>query len=463
MTQELMMPKPGSIPRWADGLWLALLSIYIVAGAAIVPFHGDEATLFYMGRDYHYLFVEGDLSKVVYNLRWPEERPELHLRMMNGSISKMAYGWVMAGNGRALSDYNTLWDWGEDYQENRERGKIPHAELLRQARLTSALQLALAAALFFKFVRMVLDEPTAYLASALFALHPSVLINGRRAMMEGSHLLGLMLVLLAGAWLLRERNWRAYLLLGVCTGFAVASKHPNALPAGLIFLVCAAAPLSQLAQNKFRQWRAAAKNLAGLLWAGILSLLVFVFLNPGWWRYPVEAAQLAIDLRSRLFDKQLASRSAYESAAEQAQGFFDFVFAGAFQYFEVAEWATFDVIADQISNYESSGLAGLFIGGSGLLGVFCLALAALGAFHIARSPKVRACDHALLLVWMAGSALVALVVTPLAWARYYLPLVPALVILVSVAIVAFARANQRMMRSMRKIKQSPDCSATEPD
>ena len=56
------MPIPKRIPPWADALWLALLAAYIVAGAAIVPFHGDESSLMFMGRDFHYLFVDGDLS-----------------------------------------------------------------------------------------------------------------------------------------------------------------------------------------------------------------------------------------------------------------------------------------------------------------------------------------------------------------------------------------------------------------
>ena len=61
------MRLPLVIPRWFDWLWLGLLAMYIVAGAAIVPFHGDESTLMVMGRDYHYIFVEGDLSKVFFD------------------------------------------------------------------------------------------------------------------------------------------------------------------------------------------------------------------------------------------------------------------------------------------------------------------------------------------------------------------------------------------------------------
>ena len=119
--------------------------------------------------------------------------------------------------------------------------------------------------------------------------------------MEGSHLLGLMLLLLAAAWLIRERRWWKYLLLGVCTGFAVATKHPNALAAGLVFIACAIVPVCEALGSRFKQWRSPAKALMGLLLAGISALFVFLVLNPAWWHYPLEVrgdydiAALAID------------------------------------------------------------------------------------------------------------------------------------------------------------------------
>ncbi|MCY3799283.1 MAG: phospholipid carrier-dependent glycosyltransferase [Chloroflexi bacterium] len=434
------MPIPKRIPPWADALWLALLAAYIVAGAAIVPFHGDESTLMFMGRDFHYLFVDGDLSKVIYDRNRTEEGPELTLRLLNGTVSKMAYGWVMASNDRALRDYDTRWDWGADYETNRARNKIPDIGLLSQARLTSAVQLAAAAVVFFYFVQTALNRPTAYLASALFALHPNVLINGRRAVMEGSHLLGLMLALLAGVWLLRERKWRQYLLLGVCMGFAVAAKHPNALASGLIFLACFIAPLCQLISRRVQKWRSAAAHLLGMLASGILAILVFFFLNPGWWRYPVEAAQLAYTYRTYLIRRQMASDDAYGSIAESLRGFFEYVFAAEHQYFAAASWADFEVITAQIERYESSGLAGILFGGTVIFGIVCLALAMFGAVNLARDSAIEAKNRLLLLLWMIGLTLVTLLLTPLPWARYYLPLAPALAILLSYALIVVASA-----------------------
>ena len=147
------------LPDLIAGLWLGLLALYILAGAAIVPFHGDESTLFYMGRDFYYLAVEGDLSKLAYNPSEPEIDSELALRLHNGTVSKMVYGWIMASNGRALREFNPNWDWQLDFKQNVARNSIPSEAMLRQGRMASAVQLALAVAVFFFFAQRVLKSP----------------------------------------------------------------------------------------------------------------------------------------------------------------------------------------------------------------------------------------------------------------------------------------------------------------
>ena len=425
--------------RWLDWLWLGLLALYIMAGAGIVPFHGDESTLMAMGRDYHTIFVEGDLSKVAYDKTWATNAGEQELRLLNGTVSKTVYGWLQVMNGFSPRDLNRWWQWNKDYDFNLARGSIPNAELLRQSRLASAAQLALAAVLFFQCVKMTLNRPTAYLASALFALQPNILINGRRAMMEGSHLLGLVLVILAGAWLMRERRWLAYVLLGLFAGFALAAKHPNVIVCALVFLACSSLPLSRLLRCRGQRWRTPATHLAGMAAAGVIALLVFFVRNPAWWSAPLEMPGLIISLREDLLKGQLNWLGGYDSFAEQISGFFQYIFVGERQYFEVAGWANYDAITGQIEAYERSGLAGLlFVGESGRLGLIFLLLAVFGAFDLARNRGVSAEQRLLLLVWILGSALVTLWLTPLPWARYYLPLLPAMIVLVAYALVAIA-------------------------
>ncbi len=435
-----MMLISNRTPRWADALWLALLAVYIIAGTALAPFHGDESTLLYMGRDYHYLFVDGDLSKVLYDDTWTRRPDEQRLRLENGTISKTIYGWLAWHQGYGPDDLNGEWHWGRDYEFNRRTNRVPDAQLLNAARMASAIQLALAAAAFFQFVQLTVNRPTAYLASALFALHPNVLINGRRAMMEGSHLLGLTLVLLAGAWLLRERKWWAYLLFGACLGFALAAKHPNALIAALAFSAVALATWREQTASETRKLGGGWKRWILLLPTLLTAAAVFLLLNPAWWSAPLDLPFIIAERRAELLRAQVDWIGGYESFAERIQGFFQYVFAAEHQYFEVAHWAEYHVISDQIASYESSGLAGLLVGGTGLFGMMCLALAMFGAVNLARDSAIEAKNRLLLLVWMIGLALVTLLLTPLSWARYYLPLAPALAILLSYALIVMASA-----------------------
>lgn len=434
------MPIPERLPRWADGLWLALLSLYILAGTAIVPFHGDESTLIFMGRDYHYLFVERDLSRVLYDDSWSRRPDEQRLRLENGAISKTIYGWIAANQGYGPDDLNGQWHWMRDYAFNLGTYRVPDTELLNAARMASAAQLALATALFFQFTRMTVNRPTAYLASALFALHPNVLINGRRAMMEGSHLLGLMLVLLAGAWLLRERKWRAFVLLGACMGFAMAAKHPNALPSALVFAAVSIATWREFGSGEKLKLGGGWKRRIFLLPLLVAAALVFLLLNPAWWSAPIELPAIIIEMRAELLQAQVDWIGGYDSFQERILGFFRYVFAAEHQYFEVARWAEYDVITGQIRRYESSGLAGFMIGGTDLAGLVCLLLALFGTAHLMRNPAIEANNRLLLLLWIFGSAIVALLVTPLPWARYYLPLAPALAILLSYALITLSSA-----------------------
>ncbi|MCY3780839.1 MAG: glycosyltransferase family 39 protein [Chloroflexi bacterium] len=435
------MPTLDRLPGWVDALWLGCLALYITAGAAIIPFHGDESTLMIMGRDFHYIFVEGDLAKVLYDESWAVNPHEQHLRLLNGTVSKMVYGGLQWLNGFGPRDLNRNWNWGRDYDSNVARGAIPDGELLRQARLASAIQLALAAAAFFQFVKMTVNRPNAFLASALFALHPNMLINGRRAMMEGSHILGLMLVLLAAAWLLQEQRWRTYALLGISAGFAIAAKHPNVIVCALVFLACARRPVWQLAQKRGRDFQRSARDLIGIALAGIITVIVFLLLNPAWWRNPMEVAPLIVELRQGLLQDQVDIFGGYNSFTDQVAGFFQFAFVGARQYFEVSRWEDYDVITAQIGAYEGSWLSGLlFIGSSGRLGLISLLLALYGALKLARDQAISREARWLVFIWIIGSALAALWLTPLPWARYYLPLLPAVILLVSYALTILARS-----------------------
>lgn len=414
----------AKIPNWIDVVWLVALALYALAGAAIVPFHGDESTQIFMGRDYYYLFQNGDIAKVLYDSDGSDSPIEQHLRIVNGTIAKTIHGWLAALSGFAAEEINKPWEWEYDYAGNLASGRMPDTGLLRTARLASSAQLALAIGVFFVCLRQSVSRPVAYVASLILTLHPTVLINGRRAMMEGSHMLGMMLVLLAAVWLLRERQWQRYILLGICCGFAIAAKHPNAFVVALVFLACGGWIWSELRRAADTSRDAIVRAVVGLLSAGVVTVVVFLLMNPAWWRVPLQTASDVLSERMELLERQIERNGGYDSGIDKAVGFWQHVFAGEIQYYEDTRWAAYAEIEAQIVEYEASGWAGARIGGSAAGGLVSLALTVAGIWIFARDREIRADVRWLILVWGGGVALITLVVTPLSWTRYYLPVLP---------------------------------------
>jgi len=527
------MKSGGFFHVSVDVICLALLSFYIIGGAAIVPFHGDESSKIYVGRDFYFLFLEGDREKLTHQAKRSASSGEYRANLASGSISNMIYGWLAASNGYAITDLNDDWHWGLDYRSNLESNRVPEARLLGTARLASAAQLAAAAALLYAFARITINRPTALLASLFFATHPTLLLNGRRALQEGSHMLGIMLVLLAAAWLIRQRRWWGYALLGACAGLAIAAKHTSAFTVAIVFLAVSglsvyerllglsgtklasafstpspdplprsngegelisreddthlqnlydAAPAKALIAPKqcssphcnegneggktkgeresesigqeltprAPSAKLIMRPLSGILTTGIVTLLVFYLLNPGWWDAPLGTTREVMSERSALLQRQAGVYGGYQSLGQQAKGFFRFVLIGEAQYFEDKRWAGYTEISEQIQIYERSGWAGATIGGNAIAALLMLALVSVGIILLIRDRDISFQNRALLLFWGGGTAAIVFALTPLPWARYYLPVLPFTLIMAAYALTSMAAAIRKRRDMARR-------------
>lgn len=439
-----------SVQYGVDVIWLAVLSIYIMGGAAIVPFHGDESSKIYIGRDYYYLFLQGDRAKLTRQAKRSASVGEYRANLASGSISNMIYGWLAASSGYAITDLNDDWHWGLDYKTNLESNRLPDARLLRSARLASAAQLAAAAALFYVFARMTINRPTALLASLLFASHPSLLLNGRRAMQEGSLMLGIMLALVMAAWLIRHRRWWQYALLGACAGLAIAAKHSSAFTVAIVFLALFGLDVYERLGTSDGRNRLNIRGLAGIMAAGILTLLIFYLLNPGWWDAPFASAGDVMSERSELLQRQAGVYGGYQSLGQQVKGFFRFVLLAEPQYFEDQQWADYPEVSEQIQIYENSGWAGALIGGNAIAGIAMSLLVVAGIFLLLRDGDISFQNRALLLIWGGGSAATVFALTPLPWARYYLPVLPFALMMAAYALTSMARGMKKRLNMARR-------------
>lgn len=409
-------------------LYLGLLVIYILSGADLVPFHGDEATQIYMSRDYAYQFLERDLSKIYFSPN-PANPAEQDLRLLNGTVSKYLIGMAWHLRGFTPQDINEQWDWGADWNYNQTTNHAPTEALLQVARAPSTILLAAGAVLIFVIGWQVGGLPTAYFASLYYALNPALLLNGRRAMMEGSFIFFSLLTVLAGIWLLQRPSWRSTLALGLATGLALASKHTAVFTVGAVFFACAI----YIFTRTIRTWRVVPVLIyLRYILASILALIVFILLNPAWWDDPIARVGTVLHLREELLAGQTAAFGGYVDFADKFAGFLRQSFLVLPQYYEVSGWQNF--IGDQIARYEASVWRGVSIGGS-FLGAFILCvMIAIGVWALLRGRKTRLAARWLVGIWALAMLVLTLFLTPIEWQRYYLPIYPVIGLLLGLGL-----------------------------
>ena len=401
----------------AVALWLALLIVYVLAGIDLAPFHGDEALQIRSSDDYATLFIDGDVAALGVRPDDPRSASS-DRRLLQGSINPWTIGfaWHLAGRGREDLPPEPGWDWALDYDSNLALGLRPAPQLLLTSRYPSALFFALSVPLLFAIAWRLRGTGTALLASGLYALHPALLLNGRRALMEGPMLFFGLLTICCALMILRhgERaRWRWWLALALSGGLALASKH-----SALLFFGGALGWLWFAALLQ-RQRQALLTATGRCVLCGILALTVFLALSPALWPDPWQLLQRLVQVRGELVQVQVRSLQpggVGMSLAERLDQILTQPFLRPAMFYEVASWSEYEAITAEIDAWRASPLSGMPVNPltGGLLSLLTLA----GLAQIGRKPEQLG-----LLAWLALTLFV-LLLNPLAWQRYYLPLLP---------------------------------------
>src|SRR5579864_6076838 len=141
-----LLPRPRKMGV-IHALYVGILALYVLAGCALVPFHGDESTILYMSGDFDTLFLRGDLAHIEYHDPPPAGDPQAvskqALRILNGVTSKYIYGLAWRLSGLTVYNLNQQWIWGPDWAYNQSQNTIPTPFLLFIARWASGLLTAL--------------------------------------------------------------------------------------------------------------------------------------------------------------------------------------------------------------------------------------------------------------------------------------------------------------------------------
>lgn len=415
--------------RLADGAFLLALVLYILAGTVSVPAHGDEFMQMSMARDTFYL-ARGQFDRIAFQPP-VEADTEQYLRLINGTINKTLIGVAWMLDGRDAASLPGIFAWAMPFDWNQQHGNVPADDALRVARWPSAIPAALGVIPVFLLGWQLRLRSLAYPAALLYALHPVILLNGRRAMMEGS----LMAAILATmCWLLAmiiaEHSAAAcgfmqripiplrYAILGLLAGLAVAAKQTGIVTALAALLAALIAGLT-----RERSWR----PLARAALAAVVALLTWFALNPAYWNNPAGALREAISARTNLLNLQTRGNPlAFDDLGQRMQAIVTQPFLTPPQYYELGSWAA--VIDKQIAEYKQSAVDGWDWGP--LVGAALTVLMGVGLLALAYDALHRDLVAWAILIWTGATFLASLAV-PLNWQRYYLPL-----LLVSIVLAA---------------------------
>jgi 4-amino-4-deoxy-L-arabinose transferase-like glycosyltransferase len=424
----------GKILGVAGGSAVLLgLALYILAGTPVATFHPDEAMQIHASGDWEVLTGPQGPWALTTRPPYPVDS-EAHLRILNGSLHRYAIGLLrsLAGLDPESLPRAPGWDWSKDYGENEAAGHVPRPEVLFVGRAASVLLLAATVVPAWLLGRLVAGTAGAWLFTGLLMLNPLVLLNGRRAMQEGALLFFGLLTILAAFHLARQlaagRGGRIlWVAFGLAAGLTLASKH-----SGLIFVAGGGAVIVTAALFAPPQTsRLRTGGLLALALAGAAAL--FVLLSPALWDKPwqrvADAARVRTELVQRIDD------GAHTSAGQRTWRIVTMPFMEPLQHFEMADWARTPGLGAAIARYDHSRLAGHPIGGvagwlATFLAVLGLVVSVAGGWSSSPETTLRRGAAA----WWAVSA-VLLLGNPLAWQRYYLPLVPPAALLATLGIL----------------------------
>ncbi len=425
--------RPPSRALWIAGLVTALLAASLFLGIDALPFHPDETSWLVQSEDLD-RFVS-DPASLAY-ISGVAITPEMSYRLLNAPLGKYVLAIGRRAAGYPVEALPDDWDWSASWEVNRLLGAVPAAGLLQSARMASTVLVALSLLPLFLAGRRLGGTTSGVLAVLLLTANALVLLHGRRAMAEGALMLAVSLVLVGVLW-----GDRFPWLTGLCLGLALATKQSTLplLPVGLLSVA----------------WSPGQAGHTGRRLATCCAVLigVWVILNPVAWRQPAAALAAMTAERSRLLTMQVTDFAALggsqvvESPGERVIALIAAVFIAPPQVREAANYDLMLGAAQQayLAHPLTTVLRGPFGGAATLL--LTLLGIALGLRRLTSpQPGIRR-DAALLLLLTLAQVIGLLAAVPLAFQRYYLPLIPMVCLWIALAVATGLNAIRRQRTS----------------
>lgn len=416
-----------------SAVWIGFLFVFVLLGVPYASYHGDETSHLYNSHDYAILFIDRNPQALLVDLPIDTERE--YLRLADSTIARYSMGlaWHLAGYRQADLPQGNF-NWFADYAGNQALGRIPDQHLMVVVRLPSAIFLALSAVVMFGIGYRFGGLKMAFFVSGLYIFNPVILLNGRRALQEGSLLFFGLLTVLTAIIISQRRENRTHVpfLLWVCltvaAAFTLLSKNNG-------FVYVAAAFLWVLLPEFSRSGlRSMGRTVLSLALSGVFMLLLFVAFSPGLWSDPLMRIRDASVIRLAAINQQVMDDPEAPTTLERrVADIFTQPFIRPMAHYDAGASNLFAAQEELIAAYEASPLSGIHFGV-----VFGVPLTLLACFGMLVNfmPRIRRHSPALALgltSWLLLNVGVLLLL-PLPWQRYFLALIPVMVVFVAIGL-----------------------------
>lgn len=408
----------------------------------------------YTSHDYATVFLDNNLQSLPVNPPYDIDS-DSRLRLLNGSVMRYSVGFGMQIAGLSEQDLPPRpgWDWGLHYADNVATGHRPTEALLMAGRGVALAYFAVSIIAMFGIGWQFGGRWVAYLASALYTLNPIILLNGRRALVESALLCFGLLTIYVALQIARRRElggkglwgwWAALILSGALT---LLSKYSGTIfVAGAFGGIFIAEVLRVFGRKQtVTPINTFISSTVKLTASGLLMLALVVALSPALWSDPVNRVR---DLTQMLQEQveivvSILAPEAPTTLPQRVGGIITQPFMTPVAYFEQASWAEAEPISQEIAIYGKSPLSGLPV--DPVIGIVLTVLAGIGLVAVVW-PRFRPYpSNALsmvLLIWLLVTV-VNLLINPLPWQRYYLPLIPIMTLLAAIGVVKVVKRQRR--------------------
>ncbi len=376
------------------------------------------------------------------SLVWVSERTgelDQSYRLLNPPLPK-----YIIGIGRILSGYSSEsvgvdWDWSASWEENVNSSALPDPELLLGSRLAITAVLAFSMFPLGLIAKRLSGRGLVIVTLLIFGLHSLVLLHGRRAMSEGPLIFGISLAIL-GILEAEKRPWVA----GIGTAIAASSK----LSAVALFPVA----LFSIVWRKKDDDPGGKMRLRGVLFFSIAAVLVTLMLNPVLWSNPLAGVGRIWNSRLDFVERQTQTLRAVspnqilETPSERIGSMLIMLFFRKPQTSEVANYVeqTNPEEAAYLGNSMNTFISGIVGGSVALLLTFSGIGLSLNQLRRAEWRKQR--EIILLIIGTFAQAVSILMANSIPFQRYYIPLVPFIILWMGLGISGLYDALKKAAR-----------------